>query len=53
MKIWVVLRGRDRREFRRLFSSKEAASDYIDTGKKADIPSASEEFIEECTVRDE
>lgn len=49
---WVVLKGKDAREFKRLFSSEEAAEDYITSGKKAKIQGAEEEFVEGNTVRD-
>ncbi len=51
-KVFVVLRNKKSREFRRAFSSLSAALGYIETGQKAGIHGAKEEFTEIHDIRD-
>jgi len=49
---FVVLRHRKSREFRRIFSSLEAANGYVKCGQEAGIEGADDEFVEQHNVRD-
>lgn len=50
--VFVVLRNRTSREFRSLFSSLEAANEYIKCGKEVGIDGADDEFVERHNIRD-
>ena len=50
--VFVVLRNRKSREFRRIFSSLEAANGYIKCGKEVGIDGADDEFVERHGIRE-